>query len=368
MRAQPIGRTLIVAQSRDQWSYVRRVKRVVIQDNFQHQIVDEIFLDELERPQAGVQRILQVAQWADVILFSKLILKDGNGLRALATARPIVYDYDDALYAVKSPTAAAERRSRSGLAMRLARRLLWGHPEYSPRHIQLSRMLPMMEVVSAGNETLANYARRYNATTIITPTTYDVPHLPVKWHQAAEPVTIGWYGSPDNHWYLQEIATAIVHLSDRYPSRVRFVLISSDPYRGSDLPMRWEPWKPEHEVEQLLEFDIGLMPLCDDEWARGKSAGKAVYYMALGIPAVVSPVGVNARAVIPGQTGFHAQSSEEWINHLTMLIEDDQLRARMGSNARQHTLAHYSVGIAAQKLSDAIEAALLSRLRRVGTG
>jgi glycosyltransferase involved in cell wall biosynthesis len=115
--------------------------------------------------------------------------------------------------------------------------------------------------------------------------------------------------------------------------------------------VEWTPWDAEDELAQLLRFDIGLMPLTEDEWARGKSANKAIYYMALGIPAVVSPVGVNSEVVLDGQTGFHARTTEEWVTRLTQLIVDPGLRAALGQHGRQHMLAHYSKGVAARKLS-----------------
>jgi glycosyltransferase involved in cell wall biosynthesis len=102
------------------------------------------------------------------------------------------------------------------------------------------------------------------------------------------------------------------------------------------------PWRLDTEVEDLRAFDVGLMPLSDDEWSRGKCGLKALQYMALGIPAVVSPVGVNTTIVRDGVNGFYASTEEEWIDRIALLLEDEPLRRSLGEEARRTVEESYS--------------------------
>ena len=104
--------------------------------------------------------------------------------------------------------------------------------------------------------------------------------------------------------------------------------------------MKWEKTK---EIEQLQSIDIGIMPLEDDEWSRGKCGFKGLQYMALEIPAVLSPVGVNTDIIKHSNNGFLANSPSEWIEIISQLIEDEGLRKRMGENARKPIIQRYSV-------------------------
>jgi glycosyltransferase involved in cell wall biosynthesis len=111
------------------------------------------------------------------------------------------------------------------------------------------------------------------------------------------------------------------------------------------------PWRPETEVDDLIGIDVGLMPLPDDEWSRGKCGMKALQYMALKIPPVVSPIGANATIVAHGSTGFHACNEDEWVDRLTSLLGDAALRNRMGVAARCSVEADYSSKVHAPRLA-----------------
>jgi glycosyltransferase involved in cell wall biosynthesis len=153
---------------------------------------------------------------------------------------------------------------------------------------------------------------------------------------------VGWYGSPDNHAYLSGIADVFRRIHQEFKEVVRFAVISSDKFTCGDVPFTWIPWQPERELLDLLTFDIGIMPLTDDEWARGKSGNKALYYMAAGIPPVVSPVGVNANIVRDGHNGLWAKTPEEWYAALTSLMRSTRLRTKLGRNALSTIRESYS--------------------------
>ncbi len=128
-----------------------------------------------------------------------------------------------------------------------------------------------------------------------------------------------------------------------YPA-VEFIVIADRPPSldiGSSV--KFIPWNSETEIKDLLQFDIGIMPLPDDEWAKGKCGFKALQYMALELPAVASPVGVNSRIINHGVNGFLCNTPEEWEEALRKLIEDSDLRKKMGINGRKTVVENYSV-------------------------
>jgi glycosyltransferase involved in cell wall biosynthesis len=110
-------------------------------------------------------------------------------------------------------------------------------------------------------------------------------------------------------------------------------------------------WRADTEVEDLREVDVGLMPLSDDEWSQGKCGGKALQYMALGIPPIVSPVGVNARIVRDGVNGFHARTEDDWVDRIATLLRDCSLRRALGSEARRTIETSYSARIQVPRIA-----------------
>jgi hypothetical protein len=361
-----MSRVLVVGLDRSLGSYHLRVRQVMAHANFRHTVVGELFWNELDAAGRRGASLIEHARAAEVVLVAKVVFRRPAQFAALWGCRPIAYDFDDAIYAVPSSIYQTEQGTALGWVKRLRRRWRRGRADFSSKHRPLGQMLRRVDAVAAGNDTLVAYAGAHEAQARLVATSYDVARLPVKHHAPHAPVVIGWYGAPDSQWYLQAIVPAMRQLLERYGRRVCFQLISAEPYRLGESPLEWVRWQPEREVEQLLDFDIGVMPLVEDEWARGKSAAKAIYSMALGIPVVVSPVGVNATAVIHGHTGFHARSVPDWVSALSALAEDAGLRKRLGENARQHAQRHFSLASAATALSEVLEAALERGRLRLG--
>ena len=212
--------------------------------------------------------------------------------------------------------------------------------------------------VVAGNEYLAARARRAKAAHIVEiPSVVDLTTYLVHSRRAANLITVGWIGSPSTSKHLLSFIDVIETAARQYP--LRFVAVGADPRTILSNEVEVVPWSKESEVSMIQEFDIGIMPLPDLPWERGKCGYKLIQCMACGVPVIASPVGVNSRIVAHGVNGYLCSSTEEWLLAFEMLSNDANLRARLGAAARA-TIEHtYSL----QKQ----RRALLRELRRVSS-
>ena len=166
---------------------------------------------------------------------------------------------------------------------------------------------------------------------------------------------IGWIGNSENLGYLQALEGVFARLANAYGSKVILRVVSGKPYASeSSLNVNNRTWALDTEVDDLRSFHIGLSPLTDDEWTRAKCGFRALQYMALGIPAVVSSVGVNKEIVDDGINGFLAQTQEEWFAKLSQLIENKELRRRLGQRGRSTVEREYSLAATLPKLVAAL--------------
>lgn len=200
--------------------------------------------------------------------------------------------------------------------------------------------------ISCGNSYLADYASKFNSHVFIIPTTVDTenyhnPRLyPV--NKKVNEITIGWTGSSSTIKYLQSLKPVLTKLSSKYLS-VHF-LFTADENPDLELPRtKFIPWSKENEIPTLLQFDIGVMPLPNDPWTQGKGGFKALQYLSLEIPAVVSPVGINTEIVQHGVSGYLPTTHDDWLNFLSALVENAELRNKMGKKGRAHVISNYSV-------------------------
>jgi glycosyltransferase involved in cell wall biosynthesis len=209
---------------------------------------------------------------------------------------------------------------------------------------KIPRVLRAADLVLAGNAFLAEYARRFNPAVQIVPTTIDTDsYAPRAQPRPEGPVCVGWSGSFSTIRDFRLALPVLRRLRARHGDRVRFKVIGDGSFRDDELGIVGQPWKADSEVADLQEIDIGLMPLPDNEWSRGKCGLKGLQYMALGIPTLMSPVGVNAEIITDGENGFLPRSDEEWERALSALIESAALRAQIGAAGRQRVLRGYSV-------------------------
>ncbi|MFC5269350.1 glycosyltransferase [Adhaeribacter terreus] len=237
--------------------------------------------------------------------------------------KKVIYDFDDAIWMEDS---AGNNKIVSGIK--------W--------YDKVKSICRWAYKISAGNTYLSNFALQFNKQVILNPTTIDTLNLhnEVK-DQDTKRIVIGWTGTHTTLRHLAIVTPVIAALEKKYD--FDFCVISN---AAPELPLRslkFKPWKKETEIEDLLSFNIGLMPLEDDAWAKGKCAFKALQYMALGIPAIVSPVGMNSEVVDNGKNGFICNTEAEWYNAIETLLTQPEVRRSQGKAARGKIIDNYSV-------------------------
>lgn len=212
------------------------------------------------------------------------------------------------------------------------------------RPSKTAEIIGISDAVIAGNRYLADYASKFNHQVQVIPTTIDTeyhkPLLNRNWNP--EVVCIGWTGSHTTVKHFRIIEPVLLRLRRKFGDRIRFKLIGDATYLREDLDLHGIAWKLDSEVSDLSDIDIGIMPLPDDEWAKGKCGFKGLQYMAMEIPAVMSPVGVNTEIIDHGVNGFLAATEHEWEEILSALIESHELRRQIGIEARKVIEARYS--------------------------
>jgi len=199
----------------------------------------------------------------------------------------------------------------------------------------------LSRLVTVGNAELARHATAGGASRVeIVPTPVDAAAYPAQRSGSSSGATLAWVGLPHNLAYLAPLRPVLARLAQRHPE-LKLRVISSDWPDWDDVPIEKVHWSAEGETAAIAGADIGLMPLSDDPFARGKCAFKLLQYMAAGLPCVASPVGANCEVVVPGQTGWLANKPAEWEHALETLIQHPEQRQAMGTAGRQRVLTHY---------------------------
>lgn len=276
----------------------------------------------------------------DVCVIHREAAPMGGGLleRLIArAARRVVYDFDDAVF---EPNVSAANRRFAFLK--------------STRKIP--RLLSRCDAAIAGNGYLEAYARQFVRATYQLPTPVDANQFTPRAKPENAPVVIGWIGSHSTAPYLELAAEALKELHAAFGGRLQMVIVGAGDFRMPGIPAQYKPWRLETEAEDLHEFDIGIMPMPDNRWTRGKCGFKALLYMSAGLPVVCSPVGFNREIVIPGENGLWAETPAQWREALQRLIEDAAVRRQMGARGRRLVEEKFSLEKCAPRLEAILQA------------
>lgn len=233
------------------------------------------------------------------------------------------YDFDDAIWLPNySETNARFHRLKAYWKVRYC--IQWAHS------------------VTAGNDYLAKYASQYNQNVSVIPTTIDTKnHHNIDTDHHQEKLVIGWTGTHTTMRYLDALIPVIEEMEKNYD--FEFLIISNEAPTYQLKSLRFLKWKRETEIEDLARISIGVMPLEMDIWSEGKCGFKGLQYMALGIPALMSPVGVNTKIVTHGENGYLPVKSEDWKRYLEILLTNTDLRKKIGAAGKKTIEERYSV-------------------------
>lgn len=255
---------------------------------------------------------------------------------------PMVYDFDDAVFL---PNTSEANRVISFLK----------YPH------KVDTIVEKSATVIAGNDYLAGYARRHNASVTVIPTCVDtdlfVPRHPGSANGNDRRLVFGWIGSPTTASYLEALGPILTRVNRARPFELRVAGAGRD-LRFDAVNVSNVIWSLEEEVALFNTCDVGVYPLTEDEWTLGKCGFKAIQFMACGVPVVASAVGVNKEIITDGVNGFLASSDDEWVEKLTRLAADPELRRRMGEAGRQTIEERYSLGVNAPRMAEALRDAL----------
>ncbi len=238
--------------------------------------------------------------------------------------KKIIYDFDDAIWI---PAISKENFIVSVLKC----------------HSKVKTICGISYTISCGNEFLCSYAREYNSRVILNPTTIDTDLHKPRNTSNHEKIVIGWTGTHSTNKYLSFLIPALKRIEEMFPEEILFLVIS-DKNPAIDLKMfKFLYWTKEKEIEDLQKIDIGVMPLTEDQWSKGKCGFKVLQYMGIGIPAIASPVGVNKNIIKHGVNGFLCEDENKWIATLEKLIRDEKNRYDIGAQGRLTVKKNYSV-------------------------
>lgn len=278
-----------------------------------------------------IVRVALLARFYDIIFIHRLVIPTFIlKLIVRVLKKKIVFDFDDAIYATLKP--------------------------YKKR--RFNRQLPLCDLIILTNSIARQYVSQFtsrNILKLIGPI-HCSRYYPRSKSDNGE-VVVGWIGSNSTTKYLLTVMKTLESLVVKN-TNVAVEIIGAARTSFESSQIRLKRWSLDTEVNNLQHFDIGIMPLPDDEWSRGKGGYKLLQYMAVGIPCVASPVGVNKELIKDGENGFLATTEEQWYEKLSLLIENPELRKQMGMRGRDIAVKNYSFEVQAPKLISSFKAIL----------
>jgi glycosyltransferase involved in cell wall biosynthesis len=272
----------------------------------------------------------------DIIFIQREALFLGSSYfekKAFNSGAKVIFDFDDSIWL--ADTSPGNKK--------------W---EWIKKPGKFFRNLKYAHSVIAGNDYLADKALKFLSSTpgetpkkvFIIPTTIDPDfHIPKPGLRNKETLTIGWSGSISTIKHFELLIPVLKKIKEKYNSKVQFKIIGDKNYKNAGLEIAAVEWTEQGEVDELNSLDIGIMPLPDDEWAKGKCGLKGLSYMACEVPVIMSSVGVNNQIITNGINGILVSNEKEWFEKLCQLIDDKELRIRIGIAGRSTVIEKYSV-------------------------
>ena len=258
--------------------------------------------------------------------------------RLIERRRSLVFDFDDAVYLASPGSEPLLRWVRN--------------PERDT-----ADLCRAADAVWSGNDELARFARGHGCARMqVVPTVVDTHLYRARSGAGSEPPVVGWVGSHTSLPYFESLYPVLAALKKRIDFRLRVVCNQRPAPPPADLELEFEAWRPARRVTAVQAFDIGLYPVADDPWARGKCGLKAIEYGACAVPVVCPPVGVLSKVVTDEVTGLHVREEVDWSRHLERLLRKPESRRRMGQAGRRRVEEHYSVAAVVERMAADLKA------------
>lgn len=322
----------------------------IISDNMTIQMIKSPMFNKLEKIIYYIRIVIEkfIRTWKIILLagdFDLVFLQRATfpiGLERFLRLKNknIIFDIDDSIY-------MPDRKEKGILG--------WIKKLMKKREVE--SILRVSKCVIVENSHIKNFVQQYcKKVYLITGPIDSVRNYPREYKHDSNKITIGWIGSPSTTIYLRMLDEVLKQLSKKCKIKVR--LIGASFYSMDGVEVEMVNWSEETEVSELHKFDIGVMPMPDNEWTRGKVGCKMLQYMANGIPAVVSFTSTNAEIIEDGKNGFLARSEGEWIEKLSLLIENPNLREKIGLAGRKTVEERFSVEVNTPKYLE-----ILKRIR-----
>ena len=274
-------------------------------------------------------KILNAARKSDCVV---VLRKTFNALLLFLLrkcSKKLIFDFDDAIFANDDGSPSKLRDKR------------------------FEKMMQMVDEAWGGNVYLVDQAKRWCSQTKVLPTSVEPSIYAHEFKKPTEFFDVVWIGSRSTRRYLEGILPMMEQAAKLIP-QMRLKVIADFNITSDRFPIVSIPWSIENETKELISSHVGIAPLVDNVWTRGKCALKVVQYMAAGLPVVSSAVGANQDLVINNKTGFLVNNPDDWANSLKQLKENPSLRESLGSNARQHVISNYSLQATFHKMLDGL--------------
>jgi glycosyltransferase involved in cell wall biosynthesis len=281
----------------------------------------------------------------DLVFIQKDVLPSAYLLILRLMRKKVIFDLDDALFE-RHPTIRPSPLSLDRLFFELRKR-------------SLDRVLSQAAAVTVTTPYLEEYVKKLNPEVHVITGPIDCDATGPVEVAPHSGVVIGWIGSPVTTKFVTDILESLRDVQACH-EEVSFDMVGAREFSADGLDLSFLEWSEENELAHLSRFDIGIMPLPIDNWSKGKGGLKILQYFAMGIPVVCSPVGINAELVTDGETGFLARDRQEWVEKLSTLVRDEELRRRMGKAGRDLVRARYDLKDAVDRMEIIVRRVVMS--------